>query len=346
MTAQTERSETSGEQRPLPPRLADLLAGAYAAGPAHDRRHLPPLLCLGPGYVASRLAAGWSEAGGAIHASARDPERAEALRTSGPAPGGASPWQILRMWDNAAAVPPHDAVWLISAPPTPEGCPVHAWLAAHAKTARVVIYLSTTGVYGDLQGGWAFEHRRPQPGNARSMARLVAEAEWQQAAPHAVVLRLPAIYGPGRTPFAELREGRARIIHKEGQVFSRIHVDDIATACALAALAGPITPTQYADCIFNIADDCPASPRVVQTFAAHLLGLPAPPEVPLEAARLSDMGRSFYAECKRVPNARAKAVLGWRPRYPSFREGFAACLQEESRAQGVEPGRARSTGEG
>jgi nucleoside-diphosphate-sugar epimerase len=134
------------------------------------------------------------------------------------------------------------------------------------------------------------------------------------------VFRLPGIYGPGRSTFDRLREGRARRISSPGQVFSRIHVDDLAAGLE-ASIRRP-----RAGGIYNLCDDEPCPNSEVIAYAAGLLGLPAPPEIPLEAARLSPVAQRFYAESKRVSNARAKAELGWRPAYPSYREGLRAVL--------------------
>jgi nucleoside-diphosphate-sugar epimerase len=137
------------------------------------------------------------------------------------------------------------------------------------------------------------------------------------------IVRLPGIYGPGRSPFGKLRNGKAHRAVKPGQVFSRVHVDDIARG--LEALFD--RPHLYG--VFHLCDDLPAPPQDVTAFAANLLQMTPPPEVPFEAAGLSPMAKSFYAECKRVSNARAKAALGWRPLYPTYREGLRAVLAAE-----------------
>jgi nucleoside-diphosphate-sugar epimerase len=137
-------------------------------------------------------------------------------------------------------------------------------------------------------------------------------------------VRLPGIYGPGRSPFDRLRDGTAQRVIQPGQVFSRVHVDDIAGGLA-ALLAHP-----EAGGVFHLCDDLPAPPQDVIAHAATLLGLQVPPDVAIEVAGLSEMALSFYAECKRVANARAKAALGWQPRYPTYREGLAAILDAEA----------------
>lgn len=211
--------------------------------------------------------------------------------------------------------------WLVSTPPTEEGCPAFAALKAVPAPAWIG-YLSTTGVYGDLGGGWAFEWSPLAPSGVRSERRVTAEARWRDRG--AQVFRLPGIYGPGRSALDRVRAGSAQRIVKPGQVFSRAHVDDIAAALA-ASIARP-NPGR----IYTICDDLPAPPQDVIVEACALLGAPPPPEVPFEAAALSPMAEQFYADNKRVSNARAKAELGWRPRYPTYREGLRAILAQET----------------
>lgn len=222
---------------------------------------------------------------------------------------------------------------LSSVGPGPEGDPVlaelHDEIAAVAGGKRWMGYLSTTGVYGDHRGGWVDETTPLTPTTERGRARVAAEAAWQALAEQADaplhIFRLAGIYGPGRGPFAKVRRGTARRIIKPGQVFSRIHVDDIAQVL----LASMTRPDPGA--IYNVCDDDPAPPEDVIAFAAGLLGLPVPPDVPIEEADLSPMARSFYAESKRVSNARIKAELGVQLTYPDYRTGLAALLAAESR---------------
>jgi nucleoside-diphosphate-sugar epimerase len=178
-------------------------------------------------------------------------------------------------------------------------------------------YLSSTGVYGDCGGAWVDESA--PTGTGRRTARADADAAW--LARGARVLRLPGIYGPGRSALERVHEGRAHRIDLADQVFSRVHVDDIVTA-ALAALATLDAPGGA----YNIADDHPCSQNTVIEAACRLLDLPFPPLQSLDAAGLSPMARAFYAENRRVANGKAKRVLGWQPRYPSYREGLGACL--------------------
>ncbi len=229
-------------------------------------------------------------------------------------------------WDGKGdIVPPEGAHWLVTLPPDADGCPA-ARAAGHlAEKAASVTYLSTTGVYGDRDGGWAMEWSAVNPGSDRSKARVVAEGQWREATDgKARIVRLPGIYGPGRSPFEKLRKGTATRVVKPGQVFSRVHVDDIASGLEALMLKPDLTG------VFHLCDDLAAPPQDVTAFAANLLGIEPPPTTSLEAADMSRMARSFYAECKRVSNARAKAALGWRPTYLSYREGLRAVLAAES----------------
>ena len=182
-------------------------------------------------------------------------------------------------------------------------------------------YLSTVGVYGDHGGAWVDERTEPRPTSARSKRRVAAENEWRRAADARgvplAVLRLSGIYGPGRNAFAAARDGRARRLVKPGQVFNRIHVDDIAEAVRLAARARH-------DGTLNITDDEPAPPQDVVEYAHALMGREPPPEQDFAGADLSPMARSFYGENKRVSNARSKAALGLRYAHPTFRDALSA----------------------
>ncbi|MFT5776609.1 SDR family oxidoreductase [Hyphomonas sp.] len=223
-----------------------------------------------------------------------------------------------------AVAPPAGAHWLVTLPPDVNGCPA-ARAAGHlTHVAASVTYLSTTGVYGDLGGGWAMEWSAVNPGSDRSKARVLAETQWQEATGGAArIVRLPGIYGPGRSPFERLREGSANRVVKTGQVFSRVHVEDIARGLGALLCKPGLTG------VFHLCDDEPAPPQDVTAFAASLLGIEPPPEVAIDKADLSAMARSFYAECKRVSNGRTKSALGWRPIYPTYREGLIAVLEEE-----------------
>lgn len=205
------------------------------------------------------------------------------------------------------------ATHVLSSVPPGESDPVlTAYGVELAASGAWLGYLSSTGVYGDTQGAWVDES--VPTGTGRRTARAAADAEW--LALEARVFRLPGIYGPGRSPLDRIRSGHARRIDVPGQVFSRIHVADLA-AGVVAGLDAP--PGAY-----NLADDVPAPQSDVIAFGCRLLGLPVPPLVPLEEASLSPQARAFYAENRRVANGKAKRVLNWRPRYPDYRAGLRA----------------------
>ncbi|MGU3544978.1 SDR family oxidoreductase [Methylobacterium sp. A52T] len=215
-------------------------------------------------------------------------------------------------------------VLLVSAPPGEAGDPVLARYADAVATSRIrwIGYLSTIGVYGDQGGAWIDETTPATPRSARSKVRVDAEAAWLAlgaATGKAVqVFRLSGIYGPGRNPIVKLREGRSQRIVKAGQVFNRIHVDDIATTL-LASIDRP-----RPGAIYNVTDDEPTAPQTVTEHAAALTGLPLPPEIDFETADLSPMARSFYGENKRVRNRLIRDELGVALAYPTYREGLAA----------------------
>lgn len=223
---------------------------------------------------------------------------------------------------------------LVSVPPDDSGDPVfdrHRDDIAAIPDLAWLGYLSTTGVYGDRDGGWVEETAELRPTAERGARRVAAEAAWlglwRDRGVPVHIFRLAGIYGPGRSPFDALRAGTARRIDKPGQVFSRIHVDDLAgVLCASIARPRP-------GAIYNVCDDEPASPADVIVHAAGLLGLPAPPLMPFESVALSPMARSFYADNKRVSNALIKQELGVRLRYPDYRAGLAAILAAESSRQ-------------
>ncbi len=217
---------------------------------------------------------------------------------------------------------------LSSVPPDGDGDPVlrrhGSDIAALAAAGRLAWagYLSTTGVYGDRGGGWVDEDSDLRPSTERGRRRQAAEAAWQALyRDHGVpvhVFRLAGIYGPGRSPLDAVREGRARRVVKPGQVFSRIHVADVARVLR-ASMARPNPGAAY-----NVCDDTPAPPQEVIEFACRLAGVPPPPEVPIEAADLGPMAESFYAENKRVSNRRIKEELGVVMAYPDYRSGLEA----------------------
>lgn len=216
---------------------------------------------------------------------------------------------------------------VVSVAPTDAGDPVLLTAGEMLRTAmpalRWIAYLSTVGVYGDHGGGWVDEESECRPVSPRSRERLDAERAWQALGAErgvpVAVLRLSGIYGPGHNALVNLAEGTARRLVKPGQVFNRIHVDDIAGALRhLAAkdLGG----------VFNVTDDQPAPAQDVVLFAAGLMGVAPPPEIPFETAQLSPMARSFYGENKRVANRRLKAT-GFAFRHPDYRTALSAMWQ-------------------
>ena len=203
---------------------------------------------------------------------------------------------------------------LSSVPPADDSDPVLDRYGADLP-GRHLLYLSSTGVYGDARGAWVDE--ASPTGHGRRSARAQCDARWLKAG--ARVFRLPGIYGPGRSPLDRVREGRAHRIDMPGQVFSRVHVDDIVQGI-IAGLDAP--PGAY-----NLADDLPASHNLVTEEACRLLGTPPPPLQTMDEAGLSPMARGFYAENRRVANGKARRVLGWQPRFPDYRSGLRALLQ-------------------
>lgn len=282
------------------------------------------LLCFGFGFTAAALAwrlprADWAIAG--TSTTAEGAARLAWLGVEGLVFDGASAGVgVAQALEKATHV-------LLSIPPGKGGDPAllhHGADIAASPSLRWIGYLSTVGVYGDHQGGPVDETTPPAPISERGRKRLTAEEEWlalgQRTGKQVQVFRLPGIYGPGRSALDTVRAGTARRLVKPGQVFNRIHVEDIASALALA-MGGRGHHSFY-----NISDDEPCPPQDVVTHACRLLGVDPPPEVAFDTATLSPMAASFYGESKRVSNARAKADLGWRPQYPNYREGLAALL--------------------
>jgi len=280
------------------------------------------LFIHGYGFAAKALTRRLQPQGWNISATYRTPASAQEMTAQGVDAVGA---------DDIAGVAEHLAktqAILIAAPPGPEGCPALQVLVPALARAQAfpdwIGYLSTTGVYGDRKGGWVFEDSRLAAQSTEGARRVGAERDWLEVGRGmgltVTVHRLPGIYGPGRSAFDRLRVGKARRIAAPGQVFSRIHVDDLAAGLD-ASMARPRAGAAY-----NLCDDEPASNSDVVAHAARLLGLEPPPEEPLDLEAMTPQARRFYAESKRVANARAKAELGWRPVYPTYREGLAAIL--------------------
>lgn len=263
------------------------------------------MLILGMGYTGARLA---------------DALRERGWRVTGVKRGTGGP-DVIAFDDQAAVLSGIAGAShiLSSVPPARDGAdPVLARYGPAIATAPAcwVGYLSSTGVYGDTGGAWVDESA--PIGLGRRTARAQADGEWQALRPDMRIFRLPGIYGPGRSALDRVRDGKAHRIAIEGQVFSRIHVDDIVSAVvgSFSAPAG----------IYNIADDHPCAQNDVISYASGLLNVPLPPLQSLEEADLSPMAQGFYAENRRIANGRAKRVLNWSPLYPDFRSGLQACF--------------------
>ncbi|WP_323775678.1 SDR family oxidoreductase [Leisingera sp.] len=279
------------------------------------------LLCLGFGYTARALAPHLLAQGWRVIGTSR-----EAVAAAG-----------VEMFTWPGQDVPLDGVTHIlnSIGPNAEGDPVLAALGDRITAApglEWVGYLSTTAVYGHHDGAWVDEDTPVAPSSQRGDWRAKAEAQWQAIPDLPLhIFRLAGIYGPGRGPFAKLMAGKARRIIKPGQVFSRIHVEDIAQVLA-ASIARP-----QPGAIYNVCDDDPAPPQDVLGYAAELLGLPVPAEVPFDEAGMTRMARSFYGENKRVRNRRIKSELGVELLYPTYREGLRAVLEAEDMESFVPP---------
>ncbi len=276
------------------------------------------LLSIGHGYSAQALARqlpDWR-----IIGTTRSAEKAKKLRALGVEP---LIWSADEGGDDLTDAIAQASHILLSVSPNAGGDPIfHAYGAQIAAApAKWVGYLSTTGVYGDHQGGWVDENTPLHPATKRGRMRVLAETQWQGLDIPLHIFRLAGIYGPGRGPFAKVRSGTARRIIKLNQVFSRTHVEDIAQVL-LASISQP-NPGG----IYNVCDDDPAPPQDVIAHAAELLGLPVPPGIPFEEAEFTPMARSFYAESKRCRNDRIKSELGVKLLYPTYRDGLAALLK-------------------
>lgn len=272
------------------------------------------LFCFGFGYCAKALSALLAADGGwTIAASARTPEKCDVLRAAG--------------IDAQLSDSPPDLSGvthiLLSAPPDAAGDPVfreHADVIARASSAVWVGYLSATSVYGDHNGAWINEETAVTPRSPRGQQRLMAERQWQSLDVPLHVFRLSGIYGPQRSAIDDLRAGTARRIDKPGHFFNRMHVTDIARTL-MASMQAP-----QADDIYNLADDLPAPAADVVAEAARLLDMTPPPLEPFDAATLTPMRQSFYAENKRIRNDWLKQRLGLSLLYPTYREGLQKCL--------------------
>lgn len=271
-------------------------------------------LCFGLGYTAQRLAAQLLKKGLNVAGTSRDPAKRR------------FPGIHVFPFDRNTPLPSEAFSGvthvLTSIVPDEKGDPVLDLHRHDLKNCGMEWsgYLGTTAVYGDRQGGWVDEETRTSPGLARAQRRDLAEKNWLESGLPVHIFRLAGIYGPGRNPLENLKNGTARRIVKEGQVFSRIHVDDIVQTL-LASIRRPNPGS-----IYNVCDDEPAPPQDVVSHAAELLGLAPPPEQPYETADLSPMARTFYMDNRRVSNARIKEELGVKLIHPTYREGLQSLL--------------------
>ncbi len=283
------------------------------------------MLVFGHGYSAAALSRQLLDDGWRVIGTTRSQDKLDAMTAMGVE---ARIWPGRDLSDDLAAA----SHILLSAAPGEAGDPVLLALgdqiAAQAGRLDWLGYLSTTAVYGDHQGGWVDEATALTPATKRGQWRVAAEAAWGALASRTGlalhIFRLAGIYGPGRGPFAKVRAGTARRIIKHGQVFSRIHVADIAQVLH-ASINAPDSGA-----IYNLCDDLAAAPEDVIGLAAEMLGLPMPETVAYDTAEMTPMARSFYAESKRVRNDRIKDELGVKLIYPTYREGLQALLEDES----------------
>lgn len=261
------------------------------------------LFIFGLGYSAGRIANSMRDAGWHV----------DATGSAGNV-DFADPAAVTRALDAASHV-------LSSVPPSAGSDPVldsYGDVLANSREDRWLGYLSSTGVYGHTKGAWVDESA--PTGGGRRTARAEADARWLDM--DARVFRLPGIYGPGRSAFDRIASGKAHRIDLPGQIFSRVHVDDIA--CGVVAAMAHDAPSGA----YNLSDDLPASQNAVIELACQLMGVDPPPMQSLEEAGLSDMARGFYLENRRVANGKARRVLGWEPQFPTFREGLAAIIAQ------------------
>ncbi|WP_296164836.1 NAD-dependent epimerase/dehydratase family protein [uncultured Brevundimonas sp.] len=280
------------------------------------------LLIFGGGWLGEAVAKEAVARGDRVVLTSRAPARRAELAASGfDAIDPADATALTQAVGGAKAI-------LVTAPPGASGCPgLEALVPAITASGAYpdwIGYVSSTAVYGDRDEGWAFEDDALNAASLEGARRVRAERDWLDAGQGmgltVQLFRLPALYGPGRSPIDRLRDGTARRVRKPGQVFNRIHVDDVVSGL-FASMARPHPGRAYTLC-----DDEPAAADVVTEWAATEMGLPQPPEVDWTDPSVSDGMRRFYLDSKRLSNARAKAELGWRPTYPTYREGLKSLL--------------------
>lgn len=284
------------------------------------KRHL---LVFGPGYTAGFIMKRFRDAGWAVTGTYRNMEKKDALLTAG---YGAVAFEDAVLSTDTAVT---DILCSIS--PPEGGDPVlDKWISwlSQQNTLQSLHYLSSTNVYGNHDGAWVDETSELLPSLDRGKRRVIAEKGWAELAERLgtrhFIYRLAGIYGPGRNVFRSLKTGRSRRIIRDGQVFGRIHVDDITNATYLAATG------DHPGGVFNLADDMPTPPQELIEAGAAMLGMAPPPEEAFETAELRPMARSFYMESKRVGNNKVKQELGLKFQFPTYHEGLAALLKEET----------------
>ncbi len=286
------------------------------------------LFIFGLGYSAEAVARRAITAGWSVVGTTRNPDKAERLEAEG--------IEVIRLDlreadTRVAEALPQSTHLLASAAPKEEGDPVLTGYADMIReTAEALVwigYLSSLSVYGDKKGAWVEESSQAEPTSGVGRRRLDAEQAWNDFAEALdlpiAVFRLAGIYGPGRNLLRDLKIGKARRVIKPGQVFNRIHVEDIAGA-VMAAMERP----EQAG-IFNVADREPAAQSQVVLEAARLLGVTPPPAQPIEEVELSPMAQRFWTENRRVSSRRIVKDLGYTLRYPTYREGLAGLLSSE-----------------
>ncbi len=300
-----------------------------------EPERMSTLICFGFGYCAEHFVAAYGHKFDRITGTVRGGERAAVLNAYDDGRLRALVFDGLHPAAELADAIGEAEYMLVSVPPGEQGDPVLAALSealAGAQRLRAIVYLSTIGVYGDRGGAWVDEAAAPHSDSGRGAARLAAERGWQgigaRNGASVAVLRLAGIYGPGQNALEQIARGKARRIVKPGQIFNRIHVEDIAQAIDAAF-------TRRASGIFNVADDEPSPPGDPIVFAAQLLGVEPPPGVPFAQAApaMSPLALSFWQECRRVRNDKLKRELGVALRYPTYREGLTALSKQRRESE-------------
>lgn len=281
----------------------------------------PSLLVFGGGYLGEAMAKAAGQKGWSVALTSRQQDRRDHFTQQG--------WLAVDPADAdalSAAAMAATAI-LVTTPPDAKGCPALRTLSnlkADEAWPDWIGYISSTSVYGDRAGGWVFEGDALNAATLEGARRVRAEQDWLDTGRGmgltVQIFRLPAIYGPERNPIERIRSGSAKLVRKPGQVFNRVHVDDIVSGL----FASMLRPRPGG--IYNLTDDTPCAADEVTEWTARSLGLPMPPEVDWTDPSVSEGMRRFYLDSKRISNARAKAELGWRPAYPSYREGLSALM--------------------